>query len=189
MWAVSCALKLLDLLPNESTILDIGSGDGEHAEMFRYEGMRVTSIDLSGKADIRGDYMKTLFPHAFDCIWASHVLEHQRNPGEFLDKVRWDLKDGGLLAVTVPPRKDEIVGGHVTLWNAGLLVYNLVLAGFDCSRASVLTEGYNVSVIARKRLADLPDLTRDHGDIERLSEFFPFPVKEGFDGIVERVNW
>lgn len=125
----------------------------------------------------------------FDAIWCCHVLEHQRNVGAFLEKCFADLKDGGWLAVTVPPRKDEIVGGHLTLWNAGLLLYNLILAGFDCSGASVKTYGYNVSVIVRKRRANLPALKMDCGDIESLAEFFPMPVEQGFSGLIGGINW
>ena len=100
-----------------------------------------------------------------------------------------DIDEGGIFAVTVPPLKHEIVGGHVTLWNAGLLLYQLILAGFDCSSASVKTYGYNISVIVRKKAATLPRLRMDFGDIEALSHYFPFPVANGFDGRILEVNW
>lgn len=100
------------------------------------------------------------------------------------------LKDGGVLAITVPPLKREIVGGHVSLWNAGLLLYRLILAGFDCQNASVLTYGYNISVIIEKRRIDLPsDLKFANGDLEKLSDYFPFDVKQGFDGDIAMINW
>ena len=181
MWAEAAYNEVLRRLPKGSTILDIGCGDGGHAGGFRrcYD---VTTVDLTHEADFRKSYLDVIFCKPFDCIWASHVLEHQRNPGWFLDKCRNDLKDGGLLAVTVPPRKDAIVGGHVTLWNPGLLLYNLILAGFDCKNATVMMYGYNISVITEKQQIDLPDLKMDSGDIESLAEFFPMDVKEGFDG-------
>lgn len=188
MWAVSALGKVIETLEKGSTILDIGAGRCEHAAVFSAEGFEVTTLDLEG-SHIRSAYLDHDFPDPFDCVWSSHVLEHQTNPGLFLAKCNRDLKDGGLLSVTVPPRKDEIVGGHVTLWNAGLLLYQLILAGFDCSQASVLSEGYDVSVVVRKKKASLPFLKHDHGDIERLAEFFPLPVKEGFNGLIERVNW
>ena len=80
-------------------------------------------------------------------------------------------------------------GGHLSLWNAGLLLYNLILAGFDCRSAAVKTYDYNVSVIVRKKAAPLPELTYDFGDIEKLSQFFPFEAKHGFDGNIESINW
>lgn len=171
------------------TVLDIGSGDGVHAKAFEAQGRKVTTISLRPPATFIDDYCRKEFAHQFDCLWASHVLEHQPNPGLFLRKCFRDLKDGGILAVTVPPWKDKIVGGHVSFWNAGTLLYHLILAGFDCSQAAVKTYGYNVSVIVRKRQADLPPLDMDRGDIERIAHFFPLPVKQGFDGRIDEVNW
>lgn len=170
------------------TALDIGSGDGWHAARLRSAGVSVTTISLQAGADIVGDYLKADCGR-HDLVWASHVLEHQPNPGLFLRKCFSDLNDGGWLCVTVPPMKGEIVGGHVTLWNAGLLLYNLILAGFDCREARVKTYGYNITVLVQKREAKLPVLAMDFGDIEALSEFFPLPVRNGFDGNIEELNW
>ena len=71
----------------------------------------------------------------YDCIWCSHTLEHQLNPGEFLSLLKKKLKEGGILALTVPPMKHYIVGGHSNHWTPGMLLYNLVAVGFDCSKA------------------------------------------------------
>ena len=170
-------------------VLDIGSGDGSYATVMRDAGLDVTTISYTPPADIVGDYLALTLPNRYDAIWACHVLEHCPNPGLFLSKCFADLVDGGWLAVTVPPRKDEIVGGHVTLWNAGLLLYQLILAGFDCRDAAIKTYGYNISVIVRKKRAVLPALVMDSGDIERLAEFFPMPVQQEFNGVIEAVNW
>ena len=78
--------------------------------------------------------------------------EHQVNPNLFLKKIFNDLKEGGVLAITVPPLKHEIVGGHVTLWNAGLTMYQLVLAGFNCKNISIKSYGYNISVVLKKKV-------------------------------------
>jgi SAM-dependent methyltransferase len=178
-------------------VLDIGSGNGAHAAALRATGRDVTAISLQPPADLIGDYLALEVPGPFDAIWASHVLEHQPNPGMFLWRCHGDLRDGGVLAVTVPPPKHEIVGGHMTLWNAGLLLYHLVVAGFDCREARVSgvyadapgETPYNLSVIVRKVPAALPPLAFDSGDIERLAKFFPLPVRHGFDGRLAPVNW
>lgn len=167
-------------------VLDLGCGFGEHADIMRKAGMNVTEVDymLGNEADdISGELGQ------FDGIWCSHVLEHQLNVNDFLSAVRLALKKDGLLAITVPPAKNNIVGGHVTLWNEGLLLYNLILAGFDCSEARVGVYGYNISVLVRRKDARLPILRHDKGDIEALARYFPCDVKQGFDGRTGPINW
>lgn len=184
MWA-EAALRKLVVDYDFETVLDVGAGRGDHAAQFRKAGKRVTAFDWADGAT----YEETEFAEPFDCLWASHVLEHMHNVGFALEKMRRDLKPGGVLAVTVPPMKHEIVGGHVSLWNAGLLLYRLILAGFDCSKAAILSEGYNISVIVERVDADLPKLKHDAGDIEALAQFFPFDARQEFDGRIERLNW
>lgn len=175
-------------------VLDIGSGQGLHAKIMREAGIEVVTVDFEN-ADITGNYMglwNALENEGpFDCIWCCHVLEHQLNINAFLTKIHHDLTEGGVLAITVPPAKHEIVGGHVTLWNAGLLLYNLILAGFDCSEARIKQYGYNISVIVEKSpVIVMPDLNYDHGDITKLAKFFPEPYRhEGFNGDIKEYNW
>ncbi len=172
------------------TVLDVGSGEGDHAKALRVGGRRVTTISLRAPADIVDDYLQVEFPSRFDALWVCHVLEHQKNVNLFLRKCYRDLRVDGVLAITVPPLKQEVVGGHVTLWNAGLLLYNLVLAGFDCSKARVSgTYGYNISVIVRRRAAMLPVLGYDAGDIAKIAHYFPTDVVDGFNGNLPPINW
>lgn len=179
-------------------VLDIGSGDGRHARILRGAGRKVVTVSMLPPADHVGDYADGIVQDGpFDAIWACHVLEHQRNVGAFLQRCFNDLRDDGVLAITVPPPKSDIVGGHMALFNSGLLLYHLIVAGFDCSKARVSPlyadiEGgapYNLSVIVRKKQAKLPTLDWDEGDIDRLKQFFPIPVEHGFDGRMDAVNW
>jgi FkbM family methyltransferase len=195
----ACLQKVLYDFDFQS-VLDIGSGSGKHSEIFKKYNKDVTSIDFGEscyyeerkKTDEKvliGDYMEFNFDKKFDLIWASHVLEHQLNVNSFLTKIIRDLEDGGILAITVPPHKDEIVGGHLSLWNGGLLLYNLVLAGFNCKEAKLLKYGYNISIIVQKKPAALPKLDFDKGDIEKLLDYFPDGITEPFDGDLSRLNW
>jgi SAM-dependent methyltransferase len=178
------------------SVLDVGCGNGEHTRQFREMGCDVTSIDhqkLFPEVKVMkygmtpDDYYQK---DGFDLVWTSHVLEHQMNTLTFLQCMKNDLKEGGWLCTTVPPLKHKIVGGHVTLWNAGLLLYNLVMAGFDCSNAKIKTYGYNISIINQKKSFELPDnLHYDIGDIEKLKPYFPPFAKQNFDGRIEEYNW
>lgn len=170
------------------SVVDIGAGGNEQARAMRAAGKRVTTVSLRQPADIVADYMTTSLGPV-DGIWASHVLEHMPNVGMFLEKCFADLRDGGLLAVTVPPAKHQIVGGHVSLWNEGLLLYRLILAGFDCREARVGVYGYNISVLVRKKRAALPPLAMDCGDIEQIAHLFPVPACQGFDGQLGCIGW
>jgi hypothetical protein len=124
------------------------------------------------------------------------VLEHQPDVNAFLRGVWEALDPGGVLAITVPPAKAKIVGGHLSLWNAGLLLYHLVLAGFDCRHARVKRYRYNISVIVQKeglvREVDPRSLKWDKGDLKALKEYFPPGLKwngDSFDGDIEELNW
>jgi len=191
--------KLFSLNYDFKTVWDVGCGEYFiHTNAFEERGKKVTSIDIFDEADIKG-----IFPNIPnieklpkpDLIWCSHCLEHQENVGLFLGKIFSCLKDDGILAITVHVRKDEIVGGHVTLWNMGLLFYNLILAGFDCSKASGIMDGYDISVIVKKKeIKDFDYLKNRYlrfskGDIEILNDYFPIEAKQNFNGFIKEVNW
>ncbi len=171
-----------------ATVLDLGCGGGKHSEILRAAGKKVTAIDLSpaGNEAIKADYLQYEFGEQFDCVWCCHVLEHQLNVHMFLRKILRDLKNGGILAITVPPLKHQIVSGHMTLWNAGLLLYNLVCAGFDCSAVAIKTYGYNVSIITAKGHREVV-----HGGLPEIFKYFPKDRSwhHGFDGRISSLNW
>jgi SAM-dependent methyltransferase len=181
-----------------SNVLDIGGGKGAHWKVFSSFDKKVAIVDPEEPKGFDGIWIKGLFPNPNvkkfvpkpDLIWCSHCLEHQPNPNQFLRAINSHAPEDAVIAITVPPLKDEIVGGHVTLWNAGLLLYNMILAGFDCKNASVKTINYDISVVVKKKqIKKLPSLNYDSGDIEKLSAYFPFETKQGFDGRISSLNW
>jgi SAM-dependent methyltransferase len=217
LWAEEALALALQRLPEGSTVLDIGAGPGLHSAAFLRAGHSVTGVDIRpaqvspgvvGLRWLQEDWTQGVFPSAkrstratgradgYDLVWSSHFLEHAPDVGACLAKMRSAVAPGGLLAVTVPPLKHGVVGGHLSLWNLGLLAYRLVLAGFDCSGGSFRQYGYNLSAIVRREPAVpsevLSGLAHDAGDIEALAPYFPpeWKAKEGFDGhLVQTVNW
>ena len=104
-----------------------------------------------------------------------------------------DLKDGGLLALTIPPAQHAVVGGHFTLWNTGLLLYHLARAGFDCREVRVKQYDYNLSVLLRKKAhgAELP--SGANYPVSQLAEWLPSSLAwdqaGSFNGNITNLNW
>ena len=202
------AEKILELLLKEEfkTVLDIGAGGLEHTSIFLqnnkivdicdfgnsvYYDNRIKKIENNIRNKFMGDFNKIDINETYDTIWCCHILEHQLNVNSFLKKINSLLNEGGLLAITVPIRKPFIVGGHVSLWNAGLLLYNLILAGFDCSKYCKIKQyDYNIGIIIKKKtIQELPEnLSMDKGDIELLSKYFPFDATHNFNGDIMELN-
>lgn len=199
-WGLQGLLRLIASFEFD-TVLDVGSGAGQHSRLFRHLGKRATTIDLHRDADIVGDYATTPVEGTFDVVWCSHVLEHQRDVGSFLEKLATNLDDGGILAISVPTHPAErMVAGHLTVWNAGLLIHNLALAGFDC-REAIFTTTVDLSLIVRKhpaRGADVGSPAGSGADLDPgaggdplapLAPLFPFPVVHGGNAAVAEWNW
>src|SRR3546814_10783999 len=53
------ALLLCSALPGIDSVLDVGSGAGNHAHVFRTAGKDVTTISYTAPADVVGDYLTT----------------------------------------------------------------------------------------------------------------------------------
>ncbi len=201
------AIKKLLEEYNFETVLDIGCGGGEHSEIFGANRKKVTAIDYGSSvyfkknsekiSTIVADFNEYQFNQKFDCIWCSHVLEHQLNVQLFLRKIYSLLNDNGVLALTVPPAKSMITGGHISFWNAGLLMYNLILAGFDCRYAKIKQYDYNLSIIVQKgQKTNLDNLEYDMGDIKKLKKYLPNNISYintrndvWFEGNIKELNW
>ena len=191
-WGAHALLELLCFYGNDfKTVLDVGGGKGEHTRFLKLFGKQASIIDLHEEADYQGDFQSYEFPHKFDAIFCSHVLEHQRNVGMFIERLYDVLADDGILAIAVPCHSRQIMlGGHITNWNAGLLVYNLILGGFDCSEARIF-QGVDLNLVMRKKPARGGDiLTSSAWTLPtELSQYFPFPVEQGGNCEITQVNW
>jgi len=185
-YALDSALEL-----RPKTVLDVGSGGGEHARAFQAAGAQVTCVDFGtsvySKANnqdglnvIHMDFTRYDLDETFEMVWASHVLEHQHNVGMFIGKLlkassRW-------VCITVPDPHRALWGGHVTLWTPGILAYNIVLAGADLSQSQLIRGTKEFSILFEKAPVTLPSLSYDQGDIDRLSAFMPPGLTENSDG-------
>lgn len=187
--ATYAALELLHLFPERNKkrirILDVGGGNGVHTYFFRDSGFEVDLVDIVDGEPKRlyvGDFLNFAYPKRYEIVWASHVLEHILNPGHFLRQLLSCVKEGGFICVTVPPAKKEMTFGHVSQWNAGLLLIHLIKAGLDCRTARIYTKGYNISIIAEVK----------YRTNENYLKWLPADIKVSqgyFLGDIESLNW
>ncbi|MDA9080153.1 methyltransferase domain-containing protein [Candidatus Dependentiae bacterium] len=194
--------KLLSSAESFHTVLDIGAGPLQHADAFMKAGKIVDTVNLvkrgssqeehqvSGiRKNYAGNFNSISFPQEYDVVWCSHILQRHLNPNLFLKKVREVVREDGYVAIVVPPRKPFISVGHVSLWNAGMVIYHLVLAGFDCSK-NLWIRQYDDSIgiivkVSKIAVTDWPDdLCMDTGDTQSLAIFFPRELnfRQGFNG-------
>lgn len=183
--------KCLSVKPK--MVLDVGSGGGEHALAFKNSGAEVTCIDFGtsiyasksrnndGLNVINIDFLNWNSDNLYDLVWASHVLEHQRNCGTFIEKLLNSCSPNGKVAITVPTPHRRLWGGHLSLWSPGLLAYNIVLCGVDLSEAEIFYGYREISIIFTPKRVSLPDLTFDSGDLLLLKNFLPCGLSENID--------
>ncbi len=212
------ALRKVIQMPGD-TLLDVGCGIGIHGKIFEDYGKEVTGLTMSREGMyngqclrnvIEGAYETCQLPQKYDIVWMSHVLEHIVDVRKALEKTRTDvLKNGGVLAITVPSNENNITISHIHTFNAGRVLRYLLYAGFDCSNAMVLEYGFNLSVILPE-VKWLPDYLLVHesgsghspGDegfniVKELFNFLPGDVCvheawDGnlyFDGNISKLNW
>ena len=133
------------------TVLDVGSGSGKHSKIFKMARKTVFSIDkFEDHADSKADILEFETSEKFDCIFCSHVVEHQRNCGLFLDKLYSLLKDDGILCIIGPCHDpNTLIEGHLKTWTTAIALQNLVLAGFDCSHAFIY-QFHETGIICKK---------------------------------------
>lgn len=94
--------------------LSVGCGKGVDLTCARRRGWLAVGFDVD-KAYVAqraaelgipihsGDFQAIPEPAAsFDCVYLNHVLEHPKNPGDYLDRIRDLLAPGGVVYIACP---------------------------------------------------------------------------------------
>lgn len=107
-------LSLIEKYGTKGSLLSIGCGDGIELEAaldrgWKAEGFDVdpeTTQDLAQRLGItvqHGKFEEIEYPEAkFDAVYMHHVLEHPKNPADYLRKIHHILKPNGILFIDSP---------------------------------------------------------------------------------------
>ncbi len=106
-----------DTLDSEARVLDYGCGMGGISQLL-YEKYRCTvdGVDISENELIKAKITYGDNPHInfilldefefpkekYDLVFSSQVIEHVHNPGNYLSKINYMLKDNGYLLIGLP---------------------------------------------------------------------------------------
>ena len=145
------------------TCLDIGSGEGVHTAILRHAGLEVFQVDkYSTTAEYKVDFIEHEFDRKFDVIFCSHVIEHQRNVGLFLDKIFDLLSDDGVLIISAPNHSVEtLVEGHLNSFLFPLFLQHMIHAGFDCKNGKYLSLIENSFIVSKANNFDIKERTEN----------------------------
>lgn len=105
--------EIEEKIGKKGSILDVGCNTGFFLKVAKDEGWNAIGVDISKtmtqlardefQVDARaGDWMKMDFPHRFDAVYCSHVIEHVPDPESWLLRFREVLNPGGIICLSVP---------------------------------------------------------------------------------------
>ena len=158
-------------------VYDVGAGGGVFLKTFldhasgQWEGYGVeptpSYAELAGRRlgipVISGMYRAGLFPVRFDLISIIKVLEHAPDPVAFLEDIRLDLLDDGLVYVEVPGVRevgslpedhDQLTYTHLYFYSVETFAYLVDRAGFTVETLEEIRQAagdYDIVALLRKR--------------------------------------
>ena len=140
------------------TCLDIGSGEGVHTAILRHAGLEVFQVDkYSTTSEYKVDFIEHKFDRKFDVVFCSHVIEHQRNVGLFLDKIFDILSDDGVLIISAPKEDHNLIEGHLNSFIFPLFLQQMIHAGFDCKGGKFLSTIENSFIVSKADNFDMSE--------------------------------
>lgn len=176
-------------------ILDLGCGYMPYINLFNTKNIKYTGIDAfdpkiinkhkkSNAELINANFADYDFKgRKFDCVYSSHVIEHVADTEWFIRLLSNLVNDNGHLCIIFPKPKPEVVGGHVHIFNPGIMYYNIIRTGIDCSQWKTVEKDYSFGLMGPCKKVPQPKLTYSAGEIESLAKYFPFPARQGFHGV------
>ncbi|MEM6360029.1 MAG: class I SAM-dependent methyltransferase [Bacteroidota bacterium] len=107
-------LRLIENFVRPGKFLSVGSGNGIDMEVASGRGWAVEGYEVDEEfTKILSESLKLpmhtgnfvtldLKNKTYDCVYLNHVIEHPKNPGQYLEKITALLKNGGILYLATP---------------------------------------------------------------------------------------
>lgn len=196
-------LKLLkENCHNEMSVLEIGSSDGyvlnEISKIVKEaKGCEPSdSADFSIKEyglDVKKDYYSNkLYDIEFDLIYMLHVFEHLPDPFSFLDELKSNLKENGLLFIEIPSLKYALQNRQITVFNHEHLFYysekfieNLANSkGFEVVYFQENNDVSNILLKLSNNLLSNPDINKSTKEgVSDLVKDFQYKTTENIENL------
>lgn len=188
----SCIVSLVRSYPppNRGTIFDIGGGNGFVSMGLSGAGFDVVLVEPGQQGVInavnRGvknvicattDTAK-FYPNSLPAVGLFDVIEHIENDLDFLKSIRYLIKDGGYLYVTVPSfsflwSSEDVLAGHFRRYSLSQINRLLENAGFYVEFSSYIFRVLPIPIFLLRALPyktglsrnniKIDDISRDHG--------------------------
>ena len=113
------------------------------------------TIDIKNFSEEINQLIK--FDRKFDVVFCSHVIEHQRNVGLFLDKIFDILSDDGVLIISAPKEDHNLIEGHLNSFIFPLFLQQMIHAGFDCKDGKFLSTIENSFIVSKADNFDMSE--------------------------------
>lgn len=179
----------LSLVNQGDRAINVGTYSGTACTKMLQHGLSVEAFAIdppnfrvdSDNYIHRQERFETADVEPVDMLWTSMTIEHCPNVGLFFEACRKALKPNGVLAIVAPTdRNDIMIDGHLNFWTPAHLIYNLVVAGWDCSEAKWYTKDRDIGLLVRRK--DRPEiaLRYDNPDLKTLEPYFPCPLIHRF---------
>lgn len=185
----TCDPIIQKLLEKDITsVLIVGVHTGKEAQVFIDAGKQVTGIDIlppyrKGYTHVRGKFEELTLPQV-DCALSSHTLEHMENVGVVIKKYQEVVKPGGWLGLVVPGYSQDLFHvGHYTLWSPALLLYNLVVNGWDCREAQYYTtqNKKHIGILVPNNKIQLNEKEKGFDVWEEVKQYLPVEFRHGMN--------
>ncbi len=132
--------------------LDVGCGNDYNIEILKKYGWQAKGFEVGerkivGEVFFDTDIKKVNFRQKFDYIRVWHVLEHVRNPDQFLDKLYSLLEDQGRVVFGLPNTKSFYAMIFGKYWYNRDIPRHLINYNVDNLKIILSRHGFNVEKV------------------------------------------